>query len=170
MNQSTPGPTVGDILDQVAVELAKAMQKHAPMPSCHHGHSVILEELEDLFDEIKANRGNLGPAKREAIQIAAVAVRYVLDLCQPEPVAVMTHEDGERIRDMQNKRDAESNERFRNLSPFPAFDTPIVQLEPAPTPQQLAERERTAPAFYCVTCRIRKVSRAGIECDNCAPF
>lgn len=69
------------IISQVVAELKRATDKHGPFPSCHHGHSVIMEELEELFDEIKANRGNLGPAQREAIQIAAVAIRYVRDLC-----------------------------------------------------------------------------------------
>lgn len=79
------------ILTSVGMELMHAISKHPKFPTCHHGESVIREEYEELWDEIKANRGNLGPAKREALQLACVAVRYVLDLCQydaPTPDAI----------------------------------------------------------------------------------
>lgn len=69
------------LIKELRQEMKKAVAQHGPFPTCHHGHSVILEEVDELFAEIKANRGDLGPARREAIQIATVAIRYAFDLC-----------------------------------------------------------------------------------------
>ena len=46
----------------------------------HEGYAVILEELDELWDEVKANRGTGGQAAREALQVAAMALRYILDV------------------------------------------------------------------------------------------
>lgn len=72
------------ILADLRVELLKACAKHPPFPTCHHGHSVILEELEELWDEIKADNGQRPPARKEALQVATTAVRYIHDLCSIE--------------------------------------------------------------------------------------
>lgn len=68
------------ILTEVGQELAKAEAKHAPMNSAHEGHSVIREEVEELWDHVKADTGYSPAARKEAIQIAAMAVRYILNL------------------------------------------------------------------------------------------
>jgi len=41
---------------------------------------VILEELDELWDEIKSNRGRMPAAMAEARQVAAMALRYLVDL------------------------------------------------------------------------------------------
>lgn len=71
---------VANILQEVFVEAKKAIGKHAPMHSPHEGHAVIREEFDELWDEVKAGRGRQASAREEAIQLAAMAVRYVLDL------------------------------------------------------------------------------------------
>ncbi len=52
------------------------------MHSPHEGYAVIREELDELWDEIKRDRGRELPAMEEAVQIAAMGVRYVLDLAE----------------------------------------------------------------------------------------
>lgn len=69
-----------DILFDVNHEVHKARSKHGSMTSPHEGSAVIREEFEELWDEIKADRGLQKSARQEAIQLAAMAVRYVLDL------------------------------------------------------------------------------------------
>jgi hypothetical protein len=69
-------------LSLLRVELIKAMTKHAPMNSPHEGHSVIREELDELWDHVKADTGRTTAARKEARQVAAMGLRYVLDLCQ----------------------------------------------------------------------------------------
>lgn len=69
-----------EILDEVNKELTRAVLKFGPFVSPHEAHSVIREEMEELWDEIKKNKGREQPAFDEAIQLAAMAVRYVFDL------------------------------------------------------------------------------------------
>lgn len=48
----------------------------------HEGYAVILEEVDELWDEVKKNQRNYDiPAQRkEAIQIAAMAIRFAAEL------------------------------------------------------------------------------------------
>jgi NTP pyrophosphatase (non-canonical NTP hydrolase) len=66
---------------EVAEEVRRAERKHEPMNSPHEGWSVIFEELEELREHIRADTGRSGAARKEAIQIAAMGIRYVLNLC-----------------------------------------------------------------------------------------
>jgi hypothetical protein len=68
-------------LRDVALELAHARREFAPMHSAHEGHSVIREEFEELWEHVCANTGSTVAARTEAIQLAAMAVRYVVDVC-----------------------------------------------------------------------------------------
>ena len=60
------------------------MKLHRPMRSAHEGYAVILEELDELWDEVKKNPSKhprLKEAMRsEAIQVAAMAVRFIIDV------------------------------------------------------------------------------------------
>jgi hypothetical protein len=70
------------VLACVMDEVERAQAKFKPYNSAHEGSSVIREEFEELWDEIKNNKAE-GSAERqmqEAIQVAATAVRYVNDL------------------------------------------------------------------------------------------
>lgn len=69
------------VLNEVREEVAKARAKHAPMNSPHEGHSVIREELEkELWEHVCADTGRSPEARKEALQVAAMGVRYILDL------------------------------------------------------------------------------------------
>lgn len=69
----------GALID-VRSELLGAMERFAPFNSPHEGCAVIREELEELWEHAKANTGRDYEAYVEARQIAAMAVRYMLDL------------------------------------------------------------------------------------------
>lgn len=71
---------VDRVLAFVRAEIERAMRKHGPMASAHEGYAVILEEVDELWADIKADRGTTEAAMREAIQIAAMGIRYVADL------------------------------------------------------------------------------------------
>ena len=70
------------ILHEIEEELYRALRKFPPFASPHEGWAIIKEEEEELWDEIKRQHdvrsGN--KMRREAIQVAAMAVRFVLDL------------------------------------------------------------------------------------------
>lgn len=70
---------VGILTEEVADELYRAMEKHGPQNSPHEGISILREEFEGLWDHVKADTGRTPEARKEAIQIAAMALRYVID-------------------------------------------------------------------------------------------
>jgi hypothetical protein len=73
------------IWQELADELDRAMTKHpTPMHSPHEGHSVIREELDpELWEHVCHDTGRSPGARHEALQVAAMALRYILDLCEP---------------------------------------------------------------------------------------
>lgn len=66
------------IIQKVVAELDKATKKFPKFNSAHEGYAVIKEELEEAWEEIKENDNE--KAKDEMIQVAAMAVRFVLDV------------------------------------------------------------------------------------------
>ena len=71
-------PDTRDIINSVLIELNKATTKYGPFHSTHEGYAVIKEELEELWDEVKVN--NKEKARLEAIQVAAMAIRFIMDI------------------------------------------------------------------------------------------
>lgn len=71
---------VEGVLQELLDELERAVRKHDSMNSAHEAHSVIREEVEELWEHVKADTGYTSAARHEAIQVAAMAIRYVLDL------------------------------------------------------------------------------------------
>lgn len=76
-----PNPHDHAIWQELSDALDKAMSKHPAMHSPHEGHSVIREELDELWEHVRADTGRSADARREAVQIAAMGLRYALDLC-----------------------------------------------------------------------------------------
>ena len=66
------------IVREVLSELDRATALHGPFHSAHEGWAVLLEEVEELWDEIKAN--DPVKARKECIQVAAMAIRYLMDI------------------------------------------------------------------------------------------
>lgn len=75
--------TIDETTTLIANEVRRAKAKH-PGNFCnpHHGYAVLLEEVDELWDEVKKNSKTFDilKAKEEAIQIAAMAVRFVTEL------------------------------------------------------------------------------------------
>lgn len=65
-----------------SIELRRAMEKHGPMNSAHEGYAVILEELDELWDEIKLQKPDREKLRKEALQVAAMALRFIYDVCE----------------------------------------------------------------------------------------
>jgi hypothetical protein len=77
--------TMNKLLTDVREELTRATEEHAKFNSAHEGWAVILEELDELWEQVRLKRQerNPGVMREEAIQIAAMAVRFALDICPP---------------------------------------------------------------------------------------
>jgi nucleoside 2-deoxyribosyltransferase len=72
--------TRDSVVAHVLNEFSRAEAKHKPMNSPHEGYSVILEELDELWAHVKADTGRTPEALKEAVQVAAMGIRYVRDL------------------------------------------------------------------------------------------
>lgn len=70
--------TAADVLMEIAAELARATCLHGPMRSEHEGYAVLLEEVHEAWDEIRAN--NTDRALEEMVQVGAMAVRFIIDI------------------------------------------------------------------------------------------
>jgi len=71
---------IAGVMDRVEREVRASMRKHRPMYSPHEGHSVIREELDELWDHVKADTGTSYEGGKEAVQVAAMGIRYLIDV------------------------------------------------------------------------------------------
>ncbi len=69
-----------EIIDKIEDEYIIALTKFPRFNSAHEGYAVIKEEVDELWDEIKKSQRPL-EMKEEAIQIAAMALRFIIDVC-----------------------------------------------------------------------------------------
>ena len=67
----------------VCAELEQARRYHPDMNSPHEGYAIILEELDELWDEVrrKDEQHDLARMRAEACQVAAMAIRFMTDIC-----------------------------------------------------------------------------------------
>lgn len=65
------------------LELERATTDYGPFVSYHEGYAVLLEEVDELWDEVKKKPSERDPVKikKEAVQVAAMALRFLVDLC-----------------------------------------------------------------------------------------
>jgi hypothetical protein len=77
---------VGGVIADLVDELMGAMESFPAMNSAHEGFAVLKEEVDELWDEVKVKQGerNLENMRKEAIQVAAMAVRFAADICHDE--------------------------------------------------------------------------------------
>lgn len=71
----------------VAEELRQARAANPPFHNLHEGYAVILEEVDELWDEIKKKRAvrSRSNLMEEVVQIAAMCQRLYEDVIQHEP-------------------------------------------------------------------------------------
>ncbi len=70
-----------NLLHDLSMEMNRATTYHSGMNSAHEGYAVILEEMDELWDEIKKNPHNPKLMRKEAIHVATMAIRFVMDVC-----------------------------------------------------------------------------------------
>ena len=70
------------IADSVDAECQRAMSLHEPMNSVHEAYAVILEELDEFWEEVRKKKNERNPRQmcQELTQIAAMAIRAIHDL------------------------------------------------------------------------------------------
>ena len=65
----------------IRAEVDRARKKHPKsFNSFHEGYAVILEEMDELWDEVKRKDVDLNKMRTKALQVAAMAVRFLVEL------------------------------------------------------------------------------------------
>jgi len=70
-----------EVTEAVSMELSSARAKFAPFNSAHEGYAVLKEEVDELWEEIKRKNNSKEAMRKEAIQVAAMAFRFIQDVC-----------------------------------------------------------------------------------------
>jgi hypothetical protein len=71
-----------EAIKKITDELKSATNRYGPFHSAHEGYAVIREELDEMWDEIKLN--NTQKALDECVQVAAMAIRFLIDIKKHE--------------------------------------------------------------------------------------
>lgn len=74
------------IMFEILEEYRRATRKFKPFNSAHEGYAVMLEELDELWEvvRLKKSQRKIEGMREEAIQVAAMALRFVYDVCDRE--------------------------------------------------------------------------------------
>lgn len=72
---------IDSILAVVKGELIQATGNYGSFKTAHEGYAVILEELDELWDIVKTKDQDRMEMMSEAKQVAAMAVRFIYDVC-----------------------------------------------------------------------------------------
>lgn len=82
---ATEAARVEEVLTDLRAELAHAISAHGPVNSSHEGYGVICEEVQEFFDEVRSRaQGRHKRMRAELIQVAAAALRTIIDLNLPK--------------------------------------------------------------------------------------
>ena len=67
-------------------EIQTATKNWPAFNSAHEGWGVLAEEIDELWTHVKTNqkRRNIDEMRKEAIQVAAMAMRFAIDVCNEE--------------------------------------------------------------------------------------
>ena len=68
-------------------EMSYAVANFGSFHNAHEGYAVLLEEVDELWEEIKSNQkteGRMERIKKEALQVATMAIRLIHDVCYKE--------------------------------------------------------------------------------------
>ena len=77
------------IFSDIKKEFIRATNKFGSFHNAHEGYAVLLEEIDELWDNVKLNQNNHSRnrlIKEEAIQVAAMAIRIIYDCCKDVPI------------------------------------------------------------------------------------
>jgi hypothetical protein len=74
------GRVIGALSD-ISGEFRKATEAHGKFNSAHEGYAVLAEELDELWAEVKRKDRDMAAMRKEAVQVGAMALRFLVDVC-----------------------------------------------------------------------------------------
>ena len=74
------------VMAEVVAEVESATATWPAMNSAHEGYGVLLEEMDELKGHVWTNqrRRDLDAMRKEAIQVAAMAIRMAAEVCDED--------------------------------------------------------------------------------------
>ena len=78
-------------IELIVEELIKARNNNPKFNSTHEGFAVLMEEVDELWEEVKQKHQIGIKMQIEAIQVGAMAIRFLTDCC---PVGKKEATDG----------------------------------------------------------------------------
>lgn len=74
------------LFDDVRDELQSASLRFTAFNSAHEGFAVLHEEVDELWEHVKTKqkRRDLEAMRKEAIQVAAMTIRFAYDVCDDQ--------------------------------------------------------------------------------------
>jgi NTP pyrophosphatase (non-canonical NTP hydrolase) len=71
------------IAAEVTGEVSRAEAQWPPMNSAHEAYAVLLEEVDELWEHVKTKQSkrDIPAMRKEALQVAAMAIRFARDIC-----------------------------------------------------------------------------------------
>ena len=81
--RTSPSAKIMSAMGETMLELQNATKLFGPFHSAHEAYGVIKEEFRELEDEVfkNARNRNMAAMRSEACQLAAMAMRLMVDLC-----------------------------------------------------------------------------------------
>ena len=78
--------TTDEIVSASLAEIATVDARWPDFNSAHEGYAVLAEEVDELWVHVKTNqkRRDLEAMRKEAIQVAAVAIRFARGVCSED--------------------------------------------------------------------------------------
>lgn len=78
--------TYDQALEAIYNEVAEALENWPKFNSAHEGFAILNEEVDELWDQVKVNqkRRDVEKMRIEAIQIAAMALRFAVEVCDDD--------------------------------------------------------------------------------------
>jgi hypothetical protein len=73
------------ILAAIILELNRADLKHPPMDGCEEGIETLRCEVQELNREVKRLNRDDEAMLKEAVQVGAMAVKFMRDCCKAKP-------------------------------------------------------------------------------------
>jgi hypothetical protein len=87
MSKATQFYALNRAHDDIMEEYVRARKTFGSFASPHEAYAVLLEEMDELWEEVKANKGEPRlrrmKMRREAMQIGAMALAFMHECCLP---------------------------------------------------------------------------------------
>jgi len=86
-------PQLLEALRMISDEVERSQSIYGSFTSAHEGYAVLLEEVDELKAEVwkSSRKRDYGAMTEEACQVAAMAVRLMIEIAEPQVVDEYRH-------------------------------------------------------------------------------